>query len=535
MGDCFNDGQGREPLGSGAPSFSLAGIPISDALPTIQYSYEACGDVNRFTSPELRIGSANLTLRVSVPETPSPSNHFWRTDANGNLQADGAFFNGPVWDLVRSFETDFGIRYVFQSISAQSLAASATHEDGLNDTWRACRYEIAIGATDLCLGDFVVSIEHRNELSPHATFSAPIDHADYVLIVPRADQASAGFFALSATVINPFDWDAWLLFFGCVLIHTVGYWMAEFSALKIRLEATTAAKKAAEKAEGKNVTSTDGVRVSVVDGGSPANGVKHRHWSGTTWTPKKGPAVDPKIASDPMGDDIISSVYNSLSLARPTTPYSPKSHGSRVVHLGYKAFLLVSVAMYTSSVTRALVAASLAPTAAFTTLGGAADRDVLVCAHGDIEENFVAGRAVPSDGQDWLAPEVQNIFVGRDQRGPHPFTTHGDLSAMLDPAGYCGAAVVRQSEYVVEAVTQPAACALRAIPGSIIPEESIALPVARWAEGLISLGVQRVLDGASTQRPTYSEIVTRYSSCCSARTQRAYCTLLSPVLSSSTV
>ena len=527
MSDCFNDGQGQVALGSGTATYSLGGVSIKDTLPNIQYSYEACGDVNRYSEPELILSDTNLTLRVSVPLTASPSNHFWRTDVNGALQADGAYFNGPVWDLVRSFQTDFGIRYIFQEISQASLAAAAAHEDGQNDTWRACRYEIAIGATDLCLGDFVVTTEHRNELSPHATFSAPFAAAEFVLVVPKQNEESSHFFHLSGTVINPFSWDAWLLFFGCVLIHTLGYWMAEFSALKIRLEATKAQKKATDKAAEKAASSTSSIdapggRVVTVEGEkstveAPATGKKH-HWSGTTWTPKKGTGVDAKIASDPMGDDLISSLYNSLSLIRPTTPYSPKSHGSRVVHLGYKAFLLVSVALYTSSVTRALVAATLGPTATFTTLGGAANREILVCAHGDIESNFASGQVAPPNGADWVAAEVQNIFVGRNGRGPHPYTTHGDLSAMLDPAGYCGAAVVRQSEFIVERFAHPEACSLRAIPGSVIPEETVALPVARWAEAFISLGVQRVLDQSNPQRLTYTETVSQYGMCRAIRT-----------------
>ena len=122
----------------------------------------------------------------------------------------------------------------------------------------------------------------------------------------------------------------------------------------------------------------------------------------------------------------------------------------------------------------------------------------------------MTGRVVPSAGQDWSVADVQNIFVGRDERGTHPYTTRGDLSAMLDPAGYCGAAVVRESQFLVQRKTTPDACNLRAISGSVIPEESIALPVAQWAEPLVSLGVQRVLDQAQ-RAGSYDEIVAAYS------------------------
>ena len=48
MSECFSEAQGAVPLGSGSPTYSVAGIALSDALPSIQYSYEACGDVNLF-------------------------------------------------------------------------------------------------------------------------------------------------------------------------------------------------------------------------------------------------------------------------------------------------------------------------------------------------------------------------------------------------------------------------------------------------------------------------------------------------------
>ena len=66
-------------LGSGFhTSYSLGGTRLAEALPDIQFSFEACGSVDRFSDLSDKIKETNLTLRVSVPETPSPTNHFWR-------------------------------------------------------------------------------------------------------------------------------------------------------------------------------------------------------------------------------------------------------------------------------------------------------------------------------------------------------------------------------------------------------------------------------------------------------------------------
>ena len=194
--------------------------------PTLQYSYGACGAVDRYspTSLGIRQRLINLTIRATVPYTDSPTTHFWRTSASGSLQNDGPILNGPVPIMLTAMAAEFGVNIRLHHMSSQSLAAYP------NNSWNACRREVAIGAVDLCIGDFWTTRETHLLLQPRGTHTQPFSATSWHLVVsPSVTGATSDWQLRDAfsLIVDPFTWDGWLGAFGIVLLHAVAYWFAE--------------------------------------------------------------------------------------------------------------------------------------------------------------------------------------------------------------------------------------------------------------------------------------------------------------------
>ena len=152
-------------------------------------------------------------------------------------------------------------------------------------------------------------------------------------------------------------------------------WWAEFSASRERLRIA----QEAAVADAARVTGTQDVRVelpeeaetelpemseqsvsglSVGDGSivvgierAISKGVRHVEQSGDRLASRMkhlhstltdGEAYSHHTEPDPMAATLLTTLYGTIGLLRPTTPFNPRAQTSRLIHLGYKFFLLVT-------------------------------------------------------------------------------------------------------------------------------------------------------------------------------------------------
>ena len=52
------------------------------------------------------------TLRLTAPLTDSPTAHFYRTDEDGEMAADGVNWNGPIWAMLLEIAETYGLTLV---------------------------------------------------------------------------------------------------------------------------------------------------------------------------------------------------------------------------------------------------------------------------------------------------------------------------------------------------------------------------------------------------------------------------------------
>jgi hypothetical protein len=202
-------------------------VPLNASL---SFSYATCGALDFFTRPVDASTAVlqrlqNLTLRASFPLTLGGGTpHFWRLDGTGELHASGTRIAGPIWSMIQSFETTYGVTFQPQHLSPTSL------ELHNQDSWQACIHEVAIGATDLCLGDVWAFAWRLAYLAPVGTFSVPFAQAHYHLVAQSqalATIAETSFWENLQTPLKPFTPQLWACFIGCVLLHALCYFTSE--------------------------------------------------------------------------------------------------------------------------------------------------------------------------------------------------------------------------------------------------------------------------------------------------------------------
>ena len=217
---CFVDSRSCA-RGSRRTAFRYRGrlVPPNASL---SYSYATCGALDLFTRPlDANVGMLrrlqNLTLRASFPLTLGGGTpHFWRLNADGALDAGGTNIAGPIWSMVKSFETIYGVTIQPQHLSSSSL------ELNNQDSWQACIHEVAINATDICLADVWAFAWRLGYLAPVGTFSTPFAQAHYHLVAQ--DQAAhtkreTSFWDNLQIPLKPFTPELWACFIGCVILH----------------------------------------------------------------------------------------------------------------------------------------------------------------------------------------------------------------------------------------------------------------------------------------------------------------------------
>jgi hypothetical protein len=158
------------------------------------YSYETCGYKDTFadersTNKERAFATSQLegiTLRVTFP-----GDWLWSltTEENGD--------RGGVYPSVmaRIFR-EYSVNWVVKPISNSSKAFSP------NSSYTACVHDVAIGETDMCIGEFWTNNERISIMEQEGAFSTTVTQDDFYLVATREErtetlrQAVGNFFAL---------------------------------------------------------------------------------------------------------------------------------------------------------------------------------------------------------------------------------------------------------------------------------------------------------------------------------------------------
>lgn len=134
------------------------------AMQGMAWSYEACGNLDSYSPNRYYDSLAGKTLRISYPGDSS-SGYTIVTGADGSK-------DGSVVAFVEQIAREVGFSTEVRPVSAASRSRFAS-------SFTACVHEVALNATDLCVGNFWVTTE-RLLLAP---FSSSIYQDEFVLIV----------------------------------------------------------------------------------------------------------------------------------------------------------------------------------------------------------------------------------------------------------------------------------------------------------------------------------------------------------------
>ena len=375
---------------------------IAPSPQALHFSYEACGYIDSYgvddATLRIREQMRNLTVRVTAPEVANPTPMFWRVNAtSGELDPRGELYEGALPPFLTFLEKNYGVNLKLQRLSPEAIArGSAT-----GNTWWGCVHEVAVEATDMCLGDFWATPSRTTYMAPHGAFTAPFDKADYVLLTElvAVTKSTVSFADALQSPFHPFTSDLWFLILACIVLHGVAYHFAEYIGARTRERynlrktafglddhgRTVMSRQSSMAASGKRRkialrrmrskrnpgppgASGDALSIDAklhqctstpADSSEPSQAKEEAHPKGRHELVHEASIVAHELmyedkddidaratASkdvDPQARTTLTALYATISLIRPTTPVSPTSQASRVVHLGYKFFLLAVV------------------------------------------------------------------------------------------------------------------------------------------------------------------------------------------------
>lgn len=182
----------------------------------LQFSYETCGNVNDFSDNGRTDFLRGLNLRVSFPGD-SGSGYTITTVADGATGIGGTQRDGSMVRFWDQLANDYSITWQEVPVSAASSAFSP------QSSFTACVHELALNATDLCIGNFWPTAE-RQRL---ASFSIPIYSDEFKLVVARSNETTLWDISTLYKPFEPFSGMTWL----CLILSTMFFgfvmWVVE--------------------------------------------------------------------------------------------------------------------------------------------------------------------------------------------------------------------------------------------------------------------------------------------------------------------
>ena len=369
-------------------------VPASAGL---SYSYGTCGFVDDYSVRKASAALSNRTIRVTAPGIDSPTPHFWREDGDGNIAAHGNVWKGPMAAFLDFLSTSYDINFVVQPLSRSSI-----ENNGYENEWWACVFEVAIGATDMCIGDFWLTEARQSMLAPYATFSNLISSTQYLLVAKTEVRGKRTSFADTIAVpLRPFTPNLWACLIGAILIHGIAYWVAENATAAARRQTKAQMDRKAAQPSSPTMLPppVEAVEVEVDDDREASLRRLERVRTVARLAHGEGVAGE----TDPAASTLLNSWFNSVSTLKSTPPFQPRSWASRVVHMGYKMLVLALVVMWSAGLTSQQVSKSLVASGVVESLADAVRLQGKICASGNIGIQLANGDIRPygQRGADW--------------------------------------------------------------------------------------------------------------------------------------
>ena len=190
------------------------GTPYAD----LTFSYETCGNVNEFSDVGRTEALQGVELRVSFPGN-SGSGYTITTVQEGAMGVGGTRRDGSVVRFFAQLAQDYGATWREVPISAASRTFSP------QSSFTACVHELALNATDLCIGNFWPTADRQRLVS----FTVPIYTDEFRLVVPKVNTTKGlDVILVLGAPFEPFTSGTWLglvltaLYFGVIMWLTEG-------------------------------------------------------------------------------------------------------------------------------------------------------------------------------------------------------------------------------------------------------------------------------------------------------------------------
>ena len=506
---CFVDAKKCNQKSSSAATYYFRGHK-PNASANLQYSYITCGFIDNYGNADANVlALVNKTVRVTAPHPANPTPHFWREDENGTISATGTKWRGPVWDMVLYLSASYGFAIQRQELSPESIERNPYPG---NSFW-GCFHELMINATDLCVADFWAYPARRAYLAPYATFTTAFAYAPMYLFTSAAAEPPS-IWQQAMAPVNAFTPDLWLVCLGCFILNWLGYMAAEQIAADQRNKRVLM-KKELRKAS-HLLKSTAKVTVKTVYTSTIAHrsaGTLHKVGSKAATEmrappllvspppspPEQEPAPESNTAEDleesmrNAPDPHAMAFWDAAMLTFTSVlplDHEPRSHGGRVIKLGFTFFILLMITFWGSAVTTQFVIASITVNSGIVSLHEAQMRGVKICSQGTLGRKLELGKEIPAPSETWTASGVAPLIVTDDGRGDLPYSSAGSLAAMDE--GYCDATVIELSQLEAQmSYTGETHCDKAAVGSSIITPPEIVLPVRVELEPIFSHGINQ--------------------------------------------
>jgi hypothetical protein len=163
-----------------------------DAVGTLVHSYETCGNLNAYSDEKHYAALRGQHLRVSYPGD-SGSGYTLKTLPDGSK-------TGSVVEFVRSIAEEVGFTWEVVPVGADS-------RELYSSSFTACVHSVAVGATDLCIGNFWLTSQ-RMLIQPSFT-SALYD--DEIVLIVAAVKKNDFWSSVAGPFSNTLTPSAWLL------------------------------------------------------------------------------------------------------------------------------------------------------------------------------------------------------------------------------------------------------------------------------------------------------------------------------------
>ena len=182
----------------------------------LKFSYETCGNVNEFSDDGRTDALQGTTLRVSFPGN-SGSGYTITTVPDGIAGVGGTNRDGSTVRFWDQLARDYNIAWTEHPVSDESKSFSP------QSSFTACVHELALNATDICVGNFWPTA-NRQRL---ASFTTPLYYDEFKLVVAKSNATTAWELTDLYRPVEPFSPMTWAAIVITTLYFGAAMWLVE--------------------------------------------------------------------------------------------------------------------------------------------------------------------------------------------------------------------------------------------------------------------------------------------------------------------